>query len=149
MLSIGDEGLAFFGHDAGVSCDRDVQDAPGAVGQEEKKPAGPKRPNVLFIMSDDHASQAISCYGSKLIDTPNIDRIAKEGVQFQNSFVTNSICAPSRATLLTGKYSHSIGFHDNQIFFDGNQRTGNSAEVKCTAIILDYRVGHLLVYFGF
>ncbi|MCF8259444.1 MAG: sulfatase [Melioribacteraceae bacterium] len=82
-----------------------------------------KRPNVLFIMSDDHAEGAISCYGSKLINTPNIDRIAKEGVKFQNSFVTNSICGPSRAVLLTGKYSHLNGFKDNLDKFDGSQQT--------------------------
>ncbi len=63
----------------------------------------PKRPNILFIMSDDHAYQAISAYGSQLIKTPNIDRIAEEGLLFTNACVTNSICAPSRATILTGK----------------------------------------------
>ena len=82
-----------------------------------------KRPNILYIMSDDHAEQAISCYGSKLIDTPNIDRIANEGIRFNNSFVTNSICAPSRAVLLTGKYSHKNGLRDNRDEFDGNQPT--------------------------
>ena len=82
-----------------------------------------KRPNILFIMSDDHAEQAISCYGSKLIETPNIDRIAKEGIRFNNSFVTNSICAPSRAVLLTGKYSHRNGLRDNRDEFDGSQLT--------------------------
>ncbi|MBS1272287.1 MAG: Arylsulfatase [Candidatus Marinimicrobia bacterium] len=61
-----------------------------------------ERPNILFIMSDDHAEQAISCYRSSPIETPNIDRIANEGIRFNNSFVTNSICAPSRATILTG-----------------------------------------------
>ena len=71
------------------------------------------RPNIIYIMADDHANAAISAYGSKLIQTPNIDRIAKEGVLFQNSFVTNSICAPSRAVLLTGKYSHLNGLRDN------------------------------------
>ena len=60
----------------------------------------PPPPNILFIMSDDHAEQAISAYGSELIRTPSIDRIAREGVRFRNAFVTNSICAPSRATLL-------------------------------------------------
>ncbi|MDZ7336428.1 MAG: sulfatase-like hydrolase/transferase, partial [candidate division KSB1 bacterium] len=64
------------------------------------------RPNILFIMTDDHAYQAISCYGSKINQTPNIDRLADEGMRFANSFVTNSICAPSRAVMLTGKYSH-------------------------------------------
>jgi arylsulfatase A-like enzyme len=64
------------------------------------------RPNILFIFSDDHAQHAISAYGSKVNQTPHIDRIAKEGARFTNSFVTNSICTPSRATLLTGQYSH-------------------------------------------
>ena len=59
------------------------------------------RPNILFIMSDDHAYQAISAYDDKLIQTPNIDKIAKEGILFSNASVTNSICAPSRATILT------------------------------------------------
>lgn len=63
-------------------------------------------------MSEDHAYQAISCYNNKLIQTPNIDRLAKEGVRFVQSFVTKSICAPSRAVLLTGKYSHENGVQD-------------------------------------
>jgi arylsulfatase A-like enzyme len=82
-----------------------------------------ERPNILFIMSDDHAEQAISAYGSELIRTPNIDRIAREGVLFRNAFVTNSICAPSRAVLLTGKYSHLNGLRDNRDEFDGSQQT--------------------------
>lgn len=67
------------------------------------------RPNILFIFSDDHAEHAISAYGSKVNQTPNIDRLAKDGARFTNSFVTNSICTPSRATLLTGQYSHLNG----------------------------------------
>jgi arylsulfatase A-like enzyme len=67
------------------------------------------KPNILFIFSDDHAQAAISAYGSKVNQTPNIDRIAKGGTRFTNSFVTNSICTPSRATLLTGQYSHLNG----------------------------------------
>jgi arylsulfatase A-like enzyme len=66
-------------------------------------------PNIIFIFSDDHARAAISAYGSKVNKTPNIDRIANEGARFTNSFVTNSICTPSRATLLTGQYSHLNG----------------------------------------
>ncbi len=66
-------------------------------------------PNILFIFSDDHAQHAISAYGSKVNQTPHLDRIAKEGARFTNSFVTNSICTPSRATLLTGQYSHLNG----------------------------------------
>ena len=80
-------------------------------------------PNILFIMSDDHAIAAISAYGSQLIETPNIDRIAREGVLFTSSFVTNSICAPSRAAMLTGKYSHLNGLRDNRDTFDGSQPT--------------------------
>ncbi|WP_262918056.1 sulfatase [Pontibacter sp. E15-1] len=82
-----------------------------------------QRPNILFIMSDDHAYQAISAYGSKLIETPNIDRIAKEGMLFTNASVTNSICAPSRATILTGKHTHINGKIDNLMPFDTTQVT--------------------------
>jgi arylsulfatase A-like enzyme len=80
------------------------------------------RPNILFIMADDHAAHAISAYGSKVNKTPNIDRIAKEGMRFDNCFVVNSICTPSRAAILTGKYSHINGV---TVFnrFDGNQPT--------------------------
>src|SRR5687767_1389463 len=78
------------------------------------------QPNILFIMTDDHASHAISAYGSKLIKTPNIDRLATEGMLFKNCFVVNSICTPSRAAILTGKYSHKNGV---PVFnrFDGSQ----------------------------
>lgn len=67
------------------------------------------RPNILFIMSDDHAAHAISAYGSRVNRTPNLDRLAAEGMRLQNCFATNSICTPSRATILTGKYSHANG----------------------------------------
>ncbi len=67
------------------------------------------RPNILFIMSDDHASHALSCYGSRINKTPNLDRIAGGGVRFDNCFCTNSICTPSRATILTGTYNHMNG----------------------------------------
>ena len=94
-----------------------------AAGNAIAADEAPKRPNILFIMSDDHAEQAISAYGSELIETPNIDRIAREGVLFRNAFVTNSICAPSRAVFLTGKYSHLNGLRDNRDEFDGSQMT--------------------------
>jgi arylsulfatase A-like enzyme len=77
-----------------------------------------KRPNIIFIMSDDHAYQAISAYDKRLLSTPNIDRIAKSGILFTNASVTNSICAPSRATILTGKHSHLNGKVDNHFPFD-------------------------------
>lgn len=87
-----------------------------------------QRPNIIYIMSDDHAYQAISAYGGLLKDyapTPNIDRIAKNGVMFNRCLVTNSICGPSRAVLLTGKYSHLNGFvkNEGQADFDGSQQT--------------------------
>ena len=83
----------------------------------------PKRPNILFIMSDDHAQRAISAYTDELIETPNLDRIADGGMLFRNSFVTNSICAPSRAAILTGKYSHVNGKIDNLSPFNPDQWT--------------------------
>jgi arylsulfatase A-like enzyme len=72
-------------------------------------PSPATKPNIVFIFSDDHAQHAISCYGSKVNKTPHIDRLAQGGVRFSNSFVTNSICTPSRATLITGQYSHVNG----------------------------------------
>jgi arylsulfatase A-like enzyme len=74
-------------------------------------------------MADDHAYQAISCYDKKLINTPNIDKLANDGVKFVNSFVANSISAPSRACMLTGKHSHMNGHLDNRTKFDGSQQT--------------------------
>ena len=88
--------------------------------------AEPKRPNIVVIFSDDHAYQAIGAYGDprKLLDTPNIDRLAKDGVRFDRCLVSNSICGPSRASLLTGKYSHANGFYNNtNSTFDGSQTT--------------------------
>ena len=64
------------------------------------------QPNILFIMADDHASHAMSCYGSRINRTPNLDRIADEGMRFDNCFCTNGICTPSRAAILTGTYNH-------------------------------------------
>ena len=84
------------------------------------------RPNIVFIMADDHAVQAISAYGheiGKMAPTPNIDRIADEGVIFNRSYCTNSICGPSRAVILTGKHSHINGFRQNGNVFNGDQPT--------------------------
>ncbi|MBL8240295.1 MAG: sulfatase [Bryobacterales bacterium] len=72
-----------------------------------------RRPNILFVMTDDHAAAHVGCYGNKLVRTPNIDRLAREGTRFENAFVTNSLCAPSRATVLTGCYSHLHGIRGN------------------------------------
>ena len=82
-----------------------------------------QRPNILFIMSDDHAYQAISAYSDRLLQTPNIDRLAREGLLFSNACVTNSICAPSRAVILTGLHSHLNGKIDNRMPFDTTQIT--------------------------
>ena len=83
----------------------------------------PPRPNIIYIMTDDHATQMMSAYGSTRASTPNLDRIAREGMLFRNAFCTNSLCAPSRATLLTGLYSHKNGQLSNQEIFDGIQST--------------------------
>ena len=87
---------------------------------------GGKRPNILFLFSDDHAYQAVSAYGghlAKVAPTKNIDRIAAEGMIFQKCYVTNSICAPCRAVIQTGKHSHLNGVLDNHKKFDGSQQT--------------------------
>jgi arylsulfatase A-like enzyme len=81
------------------------------------------RPNVIFIFSDDHAAHAISAYGSLVNKTPNIDRIASEGLLFRNNFCGNALCGPSRATILTGLHSHQNGFMRNGNVFDGGQTT--------------------------
>lgn len=102
---------------------------PGCAGLEISQTGEGKeddRPNILYIMTDDHAAHAISCYGGRYADivkTPNIDRIAKEGIRFSNCFVLNSLCEPSRATILTGKYSHINGVISNAIKFDNRQQT--------------------------
>lgn len=83
------------------------------------------RPNILFIFSDDHATQALSAYNHKLklLETPNLDRIAKDGMLFNRCLVTNSICGPARAVIQTGKYSHLNGFYMNGNRFNGDQQT--------------------------
>jgi len=88
--------------------------------------AGDDRPNILFVFTDDHAPHAIGAYGGWLesVDvTPNLDRLASEGMLFRQSFCTNSICGPSRAVILTGKHSHVNGFMNNGNRFDGDQPT--------------------------
>jgi len=82
-----------------------------------------QQPNIIYIMSDDHDADAISAYNKKFISTPNIDRLAKEGMLFKNSFVANSICGPARATLITGQHSHKNGMKDNRTIFDSSKIT--------------------------
>ena len=91
--------------------------------QKDKTGVSEKPMNILNIMCDDHSYQTISAYDHRFIETPNIDRIANEGVRFTNSFVANSLSGPSRACLLTGKHSHKNGFTDNTKRFDGSQQT--------------------------
>lgn len=91
--------------------------------KKEKQQDEEKRPNIIFIMTDDHASNAISCYGSNLIQTPHIDRLAKEGIKFENTYAVNALSGPSRACILTGKFSHVNGFKDNHSVFNGDQQT--------------------------
>ena len=92
-----------------------------------------QQPNIIYIMSDDHDNDAISVYNKQFIQTPNIDRIAKEGVKFNKAFVGNSICSPARATLLTGQHSHKNGVKDNFTRFDSSKTT----------------IGHLLQQAGY
>jgi len=84
-----------------------------------------ERPNIVFIMSDDHAVRAVSAYGDSLVETPNIDRIAAAGMRFDRAYVGNALCGPSRATMLTGMHSHGNGFYSNEWSgpFNGNQQT--------------------------
>ena len=88
-------------------------------------PTKENRPlNIIYIMTDDHTQQAMGCYGYDYAKTPNLDRIANEGVIFTNSYVANSLSGPSRACMLTGKHSHANGFTNNiDSHFDGSQQT--------------------------
>ncbi len=93
--------------------------AVGCYGEKTQ----PKQPNIVVIMTDDHTCQAMSCYGSRLLETPNLDRIAREGMRMDRCYVPNAISGPSRACIITGKYSHVNGFTDNSRTFDGDQQT--------------------------
>ena len=104
-----------------------------------------KRPNIIFIMSDDHAAHAMSCYDSKINETPHLDRIANEGMRFDNCFCTNSICAPSRAAILTGMYNHKNGVKTLGDTFDSRQPTVQKMMKENgyqTALIGKWHLGH-------
>ena len=86
--------------------------------------AAQQRYNVVYIMTDDHTAQMMSCYDNRFVETPNLDRIARDGVKFTHSYVANSLSGPSRACMLTGKHSHKNGFTNNEHgVFDGSQQT--------------------------
>ncbi len=94
-----------------------------SVTPPQPEPAPRRRPNIVFVLADDHAAHAIGAYGSRSARTPNIDRLAAEGQRFANAFCGNAICAPARATLLTGLHSHAHGVVDNAAKFDGSLPT--------------------------
>ena len=99
--------------------------AVAAAGCGRPEPEPDRRMNILYIMTDDHTAQMMSCYDRRYASTPNLDRIAAEGVRFTNSFVANSLSGPSRACMLTGKLSHANGYTDNTLCpaFDASQQT--------------------------
>ena len=116
---------------------------------EQKKPL-----NIVYIMTDDHAQQTMSCYDKRFMHTPNLDRIAAEGVRFTNSFVCNSLSGPSRAALLTGKHSHKNGYTDNShgAMFDGEQQTVQQLLQEGgyqTAMIGKWHLGSTPTHFDF
>jgi len=119
--------------------------------------AGPKRPNIVYFMTDDQAWGAMGCAGNKVVQTPNMDRLAKEGVRLTSMFVTNALCSPSRATFLTGKYSHVTGMKtnggklaDQPLFLDYLRKAGyHTCFIGKTHQCTDVIKSHVDVFLGF
>ena len=98
--------------------------APSLIGRAGGESSQGTRPNIVYIMTDDHTAQMMSCYDTRFVETPTLDRIARDGVRFTHSYVANSLSGPSRACMLTGKHSHKNGFTNNEHgIFDGSQQT--------------------------
>lgn len=98
--------------------------ALAAVGCAEPPAVAPTRPNVVFVLTDDQRWDAISLSGNSApLETPNIDRLGREGVYFRNAFATTSLCSPSRASILTGQYAHAHGVTNNFTEFPADTRT--------------------------
>jgi arylsulfatase A-like enzyme len=124
----------------------------GRAGASARAAASGARPNILFIYSDDHAYQSISAYGSRINQTPHLDRIGREGMKFNECYVTNSICGPMRAVVVTGKYSHLNGMLTNGHEFDVSQQTFPKLLQKAgyqTALVGKYHLGDRLEPQGF
>ena len=100
-----------------------IHHSAAAAEQRTTEGSASPSPNILLILSDDHAQHALSCYGNKHIKTPSLDRIAKEGMRFNHALTPNSFCTPARAAVLTGKYSHKNGVTRLNQLFDGSQQT--------------------------
>ena len=98
-----------------IAAGHTVASARTAASPESDAPQQPRHPNIVYIMTDDHTAQMMSCYDRRHIATPNLDRIAADGVRFTESFVANSLSGPSRACMLTGKHSHTNGFRSNTL----------------------------------
>lgn len=129
-----------------------------ALGSAQQRSGAAARPNLIFMTTDGHRPDALSLNGNRIIQTPNFDRIGREGIQFRNSFVVNALCLPSRATVLTGQYSHNTGCVDNKnreipkdtpLFTDMLRSAGYEVAVFGKAHVKDLGLRNWDYYFGY